>query len=136
MKKIWNSWLRESVSLYCCIYTAVTILNSILYLSQGIRNDPSGNWHELTRAVIVLIGVTAYMMATRLPVKNLLLRALLVYIPTMAMAFGFVYLNQFIEPLAASAYRDIFINYTALFIIVSVIAFIRERIRSAGRKNG
>ena len=109
-------------------------MNSILYLIQGYRNDPSGNWHELTRAVIVLIGVTAYEMSVRLPVKNLFLRALLVYIPTMALTFGFVWLNQFIEPLAESAYTDIFINYTGLFITVSVISVIRAGIRKRNNK--
>ena len=131
MNKNRNSWFRESVFIYSVIYTAVTILNSVLYLSQGVRNDPSGNWHELTRAVIVLIGVAAYEMAIRLPVKNLLLRALLVYIPTMALVFGFVWLNQFIEPLAASAYRDIIINYTGLFAMVSAIAVFRQKRKAA-----
>ena len=116
MKKAWEKWLRESVYLYCIIYTAATILNSVLYLMQGQRNDPSGNWHELTRAVIVLIGVAAYELAKNLPIKNLLLRAVVVYIPTMGLAFGFVWLNRFIEPLAKSAYRDIFINYTSFII--------------------
>ncbi|MBQ1347858.1 MAG: hypothetical protein IIY58_00660 [Aeriscardovia sp.] len=129
MKRWWHSWLRESVFIYCVIYTLGTILNSALYLSQGVRDDPSGNWHELTRAVIVLIGVLAYELAMHLPVKNLLLRSVLVYIPTMALAFGFVWLNHFIEPLAQSAYRDIFINYTSLFVIVSLVALIRHRIR-------
>ena len=91
---------------------------------QGVRDDPSGNWHELTRAVIVLIGVLAYEMAAHLPVKNIFLRAICVYVPTMALTFGFVWLNQFIEPLAKSAYQDIFFNYTGLFLIVSVIAII------------
>lgn len=129
MKRIWENWLRESVFIYSVIYTAATIANSVLYLMQGYRNDPSGNWHELTRAVIVLIGVTAYEMAKRLPVKNLLLRCVLVYIPTMALAFGFVWLNGFIEPLAESAYRDIFINYTGLFIIAAASAITGSRIR-------
>ena len=126
MKRIWNSWLKESVFIYSVIYTVATILNSALYLMQGYRDDPSGNWHELTRAVIVLIGVLAYEMSKRLPVKNVFLRSFLVYLPTMALAFGFVWLNQFIEPLAKSAYRDIFINYTGLFLIVSAIAIIRH----------
>jgi hypothetical protein len=134
MKKLWNSWLKESVFLYCAIYTVVTIANSVLYLLQGYRDDPSGNWHELTRAVIVLIGVLAYEMAKRLPVKNVLLRSVLVYIPTMALAFAFVWLNQFIEPLAESAYRDIFINYTGLFVIVSAAAIIKAWI--SGRRDG
>ena len=126
MKRIWNSWLKESVFIYSVIYTVATVLNSALYLMQGYRDDPSGNWHELTRAVIVLVGVLAYEMSKRLPVKNVFLRSFLVYLPTMLLAFGFVWLNQFIEPLAESAYRDIFINYTGLFLIVSAIAIIRH----------
>ncbi len=42
MKKLWNSWLKESVFLYCAIYTVVTIANSVLYLLQGYRDDPAG----------------------------------------------------------------------------------------------
>lgn len=135
MRKTWNNWLKESTFIYCVIYTIVTIMNSILYLIQGYRNDPSGNWHELTRAVIVFIGVVAYEMAVRLPVKNLFLRSALVYIPTMGLTFVFVWLNRFIEPLAESAYKDIFINYTGLFIIVSAIAIIKSRIRKRKTHN-
>ena len=135
MRKIWNNWLKESTFIYCVIYTIMTIMNSILYLIQGYRNDPSGNWHELTRAVIVFIGVVAYEMAIRLPVKNLFLRSVLIYIPTMGLAFVFVWLNRFIEPLAESAYKDIFNNYTGLFIIVSAIAIIKSRIRKRKTHN-
>ncbi|MEE1252929.1 MAG: DUF6608 family protein [Bacteroidales bacterium] len=132
-EKNWDNWLKESVYIYCTIYTITTILNSVLYLIQGYRDDPSGNWHELTRAVIVLIGVTAYEMATKIPIKNILLRSLVVYVPTLGLVFGFVWLNQFIEPLAKSAYRDMFINYTSLFVIVSIVAIIRNSIK---RKKG
>lgn len=134
MKKIWEKWLKESLIIYCVIYTVITILNSVLYILQGYRDDPSGNWHELTRAVIVLIGIIAYEMAKNLSIKNLFLRAVVVYIPTMALAFGFVWMNQFIEPLAKSAYQDIFINYTSLFIIISVIAVIKRTTQK--RKTG
>lgn len=130
MRRIWNKWLKESLIIFCAIYTVVTILNSILYLSQGYRDDPSGNWHELTRAVIVLIGIIAFEMAKNLPIKNVLIKAIVVYIPTMALAFGFVWMNQFIEPLASSAYRDIFINYTSLYVVVSVIALIKNVIKN------
>ena len=127
MKRIWNSWLRESIWIYCVIYTLATLLNSVLYLMQGYRDDPNGNWHELTRAGIVLIGVAAYELAAKLPIKNIFLRAITVYLLTMAMVLGFVWLNQFIEPLAESAYRDIFINYTFLFVIISLIAVVRRK---------
>lgn len=129
MKKIWNSWLRESVFIYSVIYTITTITNSIGYLIQGLRDDPSGNWHELTRALIVLIGVVAYELARHLPVKNLILRTAIVYAVTLPCAFFAVWSTQFIEPLAKSAYKDIFINYTGLFIVVSIIAVVIQKIR-------
>jgi len=129
MKKIWNGWLKESVFIFSVIYTLVTILNSILYLLQGYREDPSGNWHELTRAVIVLIGITAYESAKNIKIRNIFIRAVAIYIPTLLMAFGAVYLNGFIEPLADSAYKDIFINYTGLFLLITVIAGIRGLIK-------
>ena len=136
MKKIWNNWLKESIYIFSIIYTLVTILNSVLYLVQGYRDDPSGNWHELTRAGIVLIGVTAYELATKIPIKNLSIRSVVVYIPTMGLAFGFIWLNHFIEPLAKSAYRDIFINYTSLFVMVSIAAIIKNNIKQRYTKTG
>ena len=116
-------------------YTVVTILNSVLYLTQGIRNDPNGNWHELTRAIVVLIGIVAYEMAKNLPIKNMLLRAVVIYIPTVALTLGFVWLNQFIEPLAESAYRDILINYTGLYLTVSLIAALRQYLKKKKSNN-
>ena len=43
MKKKW----LEVVAAYSMIYTAITLLNSALYLGSGVYEDPSGNWHEL-----------------------------------------------------------------------------------------
>lgn len=128
MKEKKFGWLAEGAIIYCVIYTAITILNSVLYLAQGYRDDPNGNWHELTRAVILLIGIVAYEMAKNLPIKNIFLKAITVYIPTMGLAFAFIWMNQFIEPLAKSAYRDIFINYTSLYLIVCIIAAIKNRL--------
>lgn len=129
MKKIWNEWLKEGAVIYCAIYTATTIINSIGYLAQGIKNDPNGNWHELTRAVVVLIGVLAYELAMHLPVKNVILRAVIVYAVTMPLVLCTVWLSGFIDPLSPGAYTDITINYTGLFILVSVIALIMQKVR-------
>ena len=129
MNKIWNNWLKESVFIYSLIYTITTIVNSIAYLIQGIKYDPSGNWHELTRALIVLIGIVAYELARHLPVKNLFLRAGIVYLVTLPFALLTVWSTQFVEPLAQSAYMDIFINYTGLFIVVTIITVIVKKIK-------
>ncbi len=130
MKKIWNGWLKESVFMYCVIYTIATLVNSVLYLINGTYSDPNGNWHEIDRALIVLIGVLAYKMATKLPIKNTLVRMIVTYIPTMSLTFFYIWLTGFREPLASSAYQDIFINYTGLFLIISVIAIVIEKGKS------
>ena len=127
MKKIWNEWLKDSVFIYCVIYTITTLVNSIAYLVSGAYSDPNGNWHEIDRALVVLIGVLAYKMATKLPIKNTLVRMIVTYIPTMLLTFFYIWLTGFREPLASSAYQDIFINYTGLFLIISVIAIVVEK---------
>ena len=45
-----QKWINL-VSVYSIIYTVITLLNSVLYLCNGIYEDPSGNWHELDRAI-------------------------------------------------------------------------------------
>lgn len=134
MRKIWNAWLKDAVFLYCGIYTFSTLLNSILYLAMGTRNDPSGNWHEITRAVIVFIGVLAFELALHLPIKNVFVKSIAIYIPTMLLVFGAVWLSQFIEPLAKSAYRDIFINYTSMYLLVSAISVVVNKVRKGRKK--
>ena len=70
-----KKWIRI-VSIYSVIYTVITLLNSVLYLCNGIYEDPSGNWHELDRAMILLSGIAAFELCTNLPVKPLVLRYL------------------------------------------------------------
>ena len=130
MKKIWNDWLKNILLLYCGLYTLATITNSIIYLAGGTFEDPSGNWHELDRAVIVLIVVAAFALIKNLHVKNFWLKTLIVYVPTMLLAFIYVFMRGLTVELASTAYRDIFINYTVGFVVVSLIVFAVMRIRN------
>ena len=112
MKSIWNNWLRDAVFLYSALYTVATIMNSVLYLANGQYEDPNGNWHELDRAILVFIMVLSYTLIKNLKLKNYWLKAMVVYVPTLLLAFAYIWLSGLREPLAASAYRDIFLNYT------------------------
>ena len=116
-KKKWIS----IVSIYSIIYTVTTLLNSILYLSNGIYEDPSGNWHELDRAIILLIGIAAFELCTDLPVKPLIFRYIIAYVPSQLSAFGYVWFSGLREELAKTAYRDIWINFTSLFILLCIV---------------
>ena len=115
-----KKWIRI-VAVYSVIYTAITLLSSVLYLCNGVYEDPSGNWHELDRAIILLIGIAAFELCTNLPVKPLALRYLIAYIPSQLLAFAYVWFSGLREPLAKTAYRDIWINFTSLFVLLCII---------------
>ena len=115
-----NKWINI-VSIYCIIYTVITLLNSVLYLVNGIYEDPSGNWHELDRAIILFIGIVAFKLCTDLPIKSLIYRYIVAYVPSQLLALAFVWFSGLREELAKTAYRDIWINFTGLFIILCII---------------
>ncbi len=129
MRDIWDRYLKGTLLLYCGLYTLATITNSIIYLAQGVFEDPSGNWHEIDRAVIVLVAVLAYALIRFIKVKSFWLKVIIVYIPTMLLVFLYVFLRGLTVELASSAYRDIFINYTAGFIFVVIVVFVINLLR-------
>ena len=124
MNTIWNKYLKVPVFLFCALYTLATIINSVVYLAKGVFEDPSGNWHELDRAVLVLIAVIAFALIRYLKIKNFWLKVLAVYVPTMLLVFLYVFLRGLTVELASSAYRDVFINYTAGFVVVTIVVFV------------
>ncbi len=109
---------------YSAIYTITTLLNSVLYLINGIYEDPSGNWHELDRAIIILIGVVAFELCTKLTVRPLILKYIIAYVPSQLLAFVYIWFSGFREELAETAYRDIWICFTSLFILLSITSTI------------
>lgn len=129
MKNVWEKYLRGILFLYFEIYTAATLLNSVIYLAKGVYEDPSGNWHEIDRAVIVLVAVVAYALIRYIKVNNFLLKVAIVYVPTMLLVFLYVFLRGLTVELAGTAYRDIFINYTAGFVFVTIVVLVVNVIR-------
>lgn len=125
MKKI----LKESCIIYSVIYTITTIINSIIYLVQGISEDPSGNWHELDRAIILFIGMVAIQLFRKLELKNKILNIIFSYIPTLLLILGYVYIRGLRVELAQSAYKDVFLNFTIIYIIVLIVDFVVKRVK-------
>ena len=87
------------------------------------------NWHELDRALILLIGVVAIQLFRKLNFKNKFTNFILSYVPTMVLIFGYVFLRGLRTELTQSAYRDIFFNFTAFYIIITVIDLIIRKIK-------
>lgn len=128
-----KKWLNI-VSAYGVIYTVITLLNSVLYLCNGSYEDPGGNWHELDRAMILLIGFAAFELCAKLPVKPLILRYMIAYIPSQLLAFAYVWFTGLREPLAKTAYQDIGINFTGFFILLCTVSAFLDFVRKKGTK--
>ena len=128
-----KKWIQMA-SVYSVIYTAITLLSSVLYLSNGVYEDPSGNWHELDRAIILLIGIAAFELCTNLTVKPLILRYVAAYVPSQLLAFAYVWFSGLREPLAKTAYRDIWINFTCLFLLLCMVNTIVDICRKKRRQ--
>lgn len=121
---------KNAVFLYMFLYTAATILNSAIYLAEGIRNDPSGNWHEIDRAIIVLIIVLAFELCHHLKTSPSWLCYIIAYVPSLLLAFGYVWLaGHRGEELAASAYHDIWINFTAGYVVLCIISLLIKAVQ-------
>lgn len=125
-----RSVARPPKQVYSLLYTIATITNSIIYLAGGTFEDPSGNWHELDRAVLVLIAVIAYALIRYLKIRNFWLKVAAVYVPTLLLVFFYVFLRGLSVELASSAYRDIFVNYTAGFVFVTIVVFVINLIKN------
>ena len=54
--------------------------------------------------------------------KPLILRYVIAYIPSQLLAFAYVWFTGLREPLAKSAYQDIWINFTGLFVVLSLVS--------------
>lgn len=128
-----KKWIQMA-SVYSVIYTAITLLNSVLYLSNGVYEDPSGNWHELDRAIILQIGIAAFELCTNLTVKPLILRYVAAYVPSQLLAFAYVWFSGLREPLAKTAYRDIWINFTCLFLLLCIVNTVVDICRKKRRQ--
>lgn len=131
-----NKWAKQTLSIFCVLYTVSTLANSILYLVNGYYEDPNGNWHELDRAFIVLIGVLSFVLIRNLKSNSYFLKMLAVYVPTMLLVFGYIGLTGLREPLAPSAFHDIFVNYTFCFGGVAAIAYVPSRIKRQRQQTG
>jgi hypothetical protein len=125
------SEVKRGFILFSIIYAVTTTLSSSLQLYQGKLTDT--NFHILNRAAVILIAVITIILFDKIQLKSKLLSYLVPYAISMAIVFFYVWLTGFIETLHPNAYRDIFLNFTAISICVMIIIFIKDKWK--GNKN-
>ncbi len=117
--------LKRGFQLFCMMYTATTMVSSALQLFQGRLEDT--NSHILHRAVVCFIAVFVMEASANIRLKSQLLSWLVVYSIAMTIVFIYVWITGFFEPLSKYAYRDIFLNFTSIAIIVGIIISLLEK---------
>lgn len=123
--------LFQSLMMFCCIFTAATLVSSGYQLLSGIESDT--NSHILLRGIIALVGVAVCQSILRANFKLKALNIVVPYAISMVLVFGIVFITGLFEELHKDAYRDIFLNYTIAFAVftatVHMIAFVRSKKR-------
>ena len=119
------SELKQGIILFSIIYAVTTILSSSLQLYQGQQTDT--NFHILNRAAVVLIAVITIILFNKIQLKSKILSYLVPYAISMGIVFFYVWITGFFEPLHPDAYRDIFLNFTAISIGVMFVIFIKDK---------
>jgi hypothetical protein len=119
------SEVKRGFILFSIIYAVTTALSSSLQLYQGQLTDT--NFHILNRAAVILIAVITIILFDKIKLKSKLLSYLVPYAISMAIVFFYVWLTGFIETLHPNAYRDIFLNFTAISICVMIVIFIKDK---------
>lgn len=102
----------------CVVYTILTVTSSTIYLIQGDEYD--SHLHLINRFVITSIGVLSIWAYDLL--RNYLKKyALFIHYPiVMGFVFGYVWFNGLFVELHPNAYRDIFFNFTAIYLLISL----------------
>lgn len=126
--------LKHGFVLFSVIFAVTTLISSALQLLRGQPTDT--NFHILNRAAIVLIAVITILLFDKIRLKNRFLSYLVPYAISLAVVMAYVWLTGFVEPLHPDAYRDVFLNFTAVAIVVIIAIAVRDRImQSRGRSD-
>lgn len=118
MKKI----LFNAVALYGCLFTAITLLSSTLMLLRGESHDAHA--HILLRAGFVLIATATMVIFMYYKPKNRLLNYAIPYFVAQSLVFLVVFITGTFTSLHPNAYRDAFLNFSSVALVVIIILII------------
>lgn len=99
------------------IFTITTLVSSILQLCMGQVTDT--NSHIINRGVVVLIAIITITLFDKIKHRSKILSYLIPYSISMSIVFAYVWITGFWEELHPNAYRDIFLNFTVVSIVMA-----------------
>ena len=116
------------------VFTLLTVTSSIIGLIQGIES--TGNLHIVMRFAITFLAFgSLYIFEVFMPRFKFYQVHIMHYVLTMAAALLLVAFSGLFVELHPNAYRDIFLNFTAIYIIIVMSEFVFHAFWSRYRKS-
>lgn len=120
--------VKKASIFFSVLFTFTTIASSILQLV--VMNQVSdSNSHILNRAVVVLIATITITVFDSIKLKSKILSLVIPYAISMGTVFLYVWVLGHFGELARHAYRDIFLNFTVITIVVCICIKIKGAVR-------
>lgn len=124
--------IKKSLIYFCVIFTITTLVSSVLQLYRGQITDT--NAHIIDRGVIILIAIITITLFSKIKLKNKMISYLTSYSISMLIVFTYVWISSFWEELHPNAYRDIFLNFTIVYILVIIAITIIDYLKNKKQK--
>ncbi len=118
---------KSALVLICITYTVLTIISSSYALLSGTTTET--HFHLLARFAVTAIGVGSILIFNMLPRWPLWAMFAIHYVATMGIIFGLVWGSGYFIELHPDAYRDIFLNFTPIYILIAVGFLLRTKYR-------
>jgi hypothetical protein len=118
---------KSALMLICIAYTLLTIISSSYALLSGTTTET--HFHLLARFVVTAIGVGSILMFNLLPRWPLWAMFAIHYAATMGIIFGLVWVSGYFVELHPDAYRDIFLNFTPIYVLIAAGFLISTKYR-------
>ena len=120
-----NLSVKNALILICVVYTLLTVISSIYGLAVGRTTDT--HVHLLLRFLITAIGIGSILIFNLFPRWNLAGIFALHYGVVMGLILIVVWASGFFIELHPDAYRDIFLNFTPIYLLVAVGFLIKKK---------
>lgn len=111
--------IKDKIKVMAIIFTVITLFSSTLAIIQGRTYDT--HIHILMRFFITVIAIMSVVIYEKLSHKPMYIAHIVHYSITMGIIFITLWITGFFIELHPDAYRDIFLNYTIVWIVISVI---------------
>ncbi|MDW7650266.1 MAG: DUF6608 family protein [Bacillota bacterium] len=126
--------IKSAFILICVVYTILTVTSSGFGLLGGRTTDT--HVHLLLRFVVTSIGIGSILIFNLFPKWPLGGIFAFHYTVTMSFIFALVWMSGLFIELHPDAYRDIFLNFTSVYLLLSIAiqitAWYKNRKRLAG----